>query len=305
MLITSGAIGRVEFRDYRYDDQSGTLQEEHQYELCADGNYNYMGGILTRNRYVPPPTVGPSLTPSATSPTPGAEDTATSVPLTPTATTTAISTASPGRAFLPVVLNERCVPEEEHADIVLVMDASTSMLDLAGGGNTKMVLALEAAHRLVDTLSRGDQAAVISFNDTVTVQQELTGDPAAVAQALANIQNSPHTRIDLGIQAARLELESSRHVQGNNVVMVVLTDGKANPVPVDVAVGEAELAKSRGITVFTVGLGEAADLDWWLSGRWPAEPLLLRDPKRQDLAGIYEEIAVSCLVQRRGIGDGG
>jgi hypothetical protein len=97
------------------------------------------------------------------------------------------------------------------------------------------------------------------------------------------------TRLDLGIAAARDEIAANgrSHVER---AIVVLTDGLANPVPMDVAVAEADAARALGITIHAVGLGHAID-----------EPGLRRiagHPSRyhhatddDDLAELYGRIA--------------
>jgi hypothetical protein len=62
------------------------------------------------------------------------------------------------------------------------------------------------------------------------------------------------TRIFLGIDAAGQELTSGHHIAGHQPVIVLLSDGLANPEPPSSAVA-ADWAKALGITVFAIGSG--------------------------------------------------
>ena len=74
--------------------------------------------------------------------------------------------------------------------------------------------------------------------------------------------------------------------------MVVLTDGKANPVGPEVAVAEAALAKGAGVSVFTVGVGD--DLDLAALAAIASQPsYFYRTPDAEGLSAIYAEIAAS------------
>ena len=75
-------------------------------------------------------------------------------------------------------------------------------------------------------------------------------------------------------------------------VMVVLTDGRANPVPVDVAVANAAAAKAAGITVYTVGVG--TDLDVEALRAMASSPAHVHlAPDAEQLADVYRAIAVA------------
>jgi hypothetical protein len=74
--------------------------------------------------------------------------------------------------------------------------------------------------------------------------------------------------------------------------MIVLTDGRANPVPVDVAVAEATRTKDAGVTLFTIGLG--ADLDFAALTAMASRPAFFYSaPDGEALAEIHRGIAVA------------
>ncbi|MFI0606842.1 MAG: VWA domain-containing protein [Anaerolineae bacterium] len=246
-----------------------------------------------------PPTPTPTNTATSTN-TP--EPTPTDLPptATPTATSTATSTATPTvtptrvpvPVYLPIVVTERCLPELRRVDLLLVIDASTSMAELAGDGQTKIAAARTAAAALLAALplEAGSQAAVLTFNSAATLDQPLTGDRAALQQALDSFQLSRQTCLVCAVQAADAELSGPRHRSGALQVMVLLTDGRSNPQPVAEAIVAATAAKEHGVVIFTVGLGD--DLDVEALGAMASQPDYFRTAaSATDLAAIYRDIA--------------
>jgi len=138
---------------------------------------------------------------------------------------------------------------------------------------------------------RGTTAAIVEFNGDVRLLQTLTGNRSALDAALARIEVRQQTRIDLGVELAHQELTSSRRRSANDPVMIVLTDGKANPVPASVAVEKARAAKADNIMIFTIGLGEELDL-WALEATASKPAYFYQTPDGEDLKAIYAAIAV-------------
>jgi Mg-chelatase subunit ChlD len=240
-------------------------------------------------------TSSPSATPSPTgTTTPTRSDTPTRIPTT-TLTPPPTATAPPAPSYLPLALRERCVPGKQRVDLALVIDASTTMRDdRTSTGRTKLEAAVEAARALVDTLALPlDQAAVVTFSSDATLLVGLTGRRSEIGAALDRIAVGRQTRIDRGIAVAHEELTGPRRRAGSAAVMVVLTDGLANPEPVSTAVARAREAKVDGITVFTIGLGRDADLDVGaLEQMASRREYCYRAPDGEDLLAIYAAIAV-------------
>jgi hypothetical protein len=267
---------------------------------CSDPD-NYPNDIVTLNGRIPPPstpTLPPTVTVTTTStPTLRPSDTATATPtLTPTATPTrtALPTRVPLPLHLPIILRESCIPGTQRIDAALVLDASSSMLERTSSGRTKLAAAVDAARTFLDQLhfDAGDQAAIVSFNAEATLLAPLSPDRATLDVALAGITTAQFTRIDRGIAVARAELGSDRHRAGNAAVMIVLTDGRANPVPVSAAEAEARAAKDAGVVVFTIGLGTDLDIEALRSMATRPE-YFYTAPDAEALAGIYRDIAVA------------
>lgn len=158
-----------------------------------------------------------------------------------------------------------CTPRP--VDLVLVIDASTSMLRPSGAGGTKLEAVVGAARALIDPLAAapaGHRFAVAGFNDRAFVALPSTSDQGAVLRALEGLaaQVAEGTRLDLGLlvgATARDPRSSARQV------MVLLSDGLPNRVPTPIpsgtqedAVLQAAAAVHRlGMVVHTIGYGRA------------------------------------------------
>jgi Mg-chelatase subunit ChlD len=304
-LIAATGAGSAEFVMIEVASDGAVLRPGRTLEACPGGR-NFPNDILTTNGLRPPesPTPTATLTPPVTlTDTPPATGTPTttarapSATHTPAATATATATPVPAPAYLPLALRERCIPGTQRLDVALVIDASTSMrTGRTATGRTKLAAAIEAAHAFVDTLVfPQDQAAVIVFNDDAWVVQELTGRQADILVQLAAVPGLVHqqTRIDRGIEEGHRELTSTRRRVGNRPVMIVLTDGLANPMPASVAVERAKAAKDDGITVFAIGLGRPSELNVVDLAQMASRPeYFYRAPDGEDLVAIYRTIAI-------------
>jgi hypothetical protein len=235
-------------------------------------------------------TPEPVITTSTATPTPPPTNTPT---VTPSATPTPTVTPRPGPVYLPLSLREQCIPGQQRVDVALVIDASSSMENPTSTGRRKLDAALAAVTEFLDNLALpSDQAAVVVFNSDAWLRQELTGDRGLITSALQGIQTAKQTRLDRGVAAGDEELTSSRRRPGNQAVMIVLTDGLANPVPASVAVDEAAAAKTDQITIFAIGLGNELD-EWALQAMASRPDYYYWAPDAEDLAGIYRRIAVT------------
>ncbi len=232
-----------------------------------------------------------------------------SLPPTPTLTPTPFPTPTPRPPstdtppppepiFLPLVLWQRCLDREILADVVLVTDTSGSMALPAAGeeGPTRLEAAVEAAGRFVTGLLEdqdGNRVALVSFDEQSRLVQGLTGDLAAVRQALAGLETFQGTRIDLGIAEALDELTGERSAPDHNRVMVLLTDGRVADESIEAAsIDAAARAKDAGILVLAIGLGNEQDVDFELLSAVASRPdLVFQAPTAAELEAIYSQIA--------------
>ena len=239
----------------------------------------------------PTPTAPASPSPSA-SPSPRTSQ-------TPTGTARPSRTPSPSATpplepiYLPLIVSDApCDPSRQPIDVVLVIDASTTMRFPTRAGRPKIEAAIEAARRLLDRMRLpGDQAAIVVFNADAQVLSGLTGDRATLDAALGSIRNREFTRIHLGLDAARELLAGAGRVADHVPAVIMLTDGRSNPEPVERALEAADRLKGDGVRLFTVGLGEDVEQD--ALRRMASRPEDFRyAPDGEDLGPIYEQIAV-------------
>jgi Mg-chelatase subunit ChlD len=229
----------------------------------------------------PTPEVSPSPEPSATNPRPPAS-----------ATATATSTPETVLAYLPLVARRICKVQVHTTDVVLVIDASSSM-EQESGGQTKIAAAKQAARTFVGLLDPAtDRAAVVSFHNEATFLARPTSDLAALVSAIAGIQTDQGTRIDLALEMAAfgLDPEMGTGRGADQEVIVLLTDGRPDGGTEGSAQEAAAWARSAGITIYTVGLG--ADVDPDLLRQLASRPeFYLEAPSADALEAIYAELA--------------
>lgn len=242
----------------------------------------------------PEPSATPSPPPSPTSPAASATPPPTDPP-TATRTATASPTPRSLAVYLPIVQRRVCKSTEVHTDVALVIDASSSMAE-AAGGSRKIDAAKDAARSFIGllTLDSGgatDQAAVLSFNAAAKLERGLGTDRAALEAAIAGIELAQGTRIDLAIWAAWRELSDGPTRPGNNRAIILLTDGRPDPGTEDAVLRAADELRSVA-AIFTIGLG--ADIDAALLRRVASRPdMYFEAPATDDLEAIYRQIAGS------------
>jgi Mg-chelatase subunit ChlD len=264
--------------------------------------------ILDDDCSTPTPTLTSTPPPTPTE-TPVPSVTPTTVPsATPTWTPVPTPTPVPQPIYVPLLLSEQCVPGDIHGDVVLVIDTSTSMRRLSRTSRTKLAATLDAAKTFVglmvltpDTDGISDRVAVVGFNDTAWVQLHLSRDRAAIEQALDALPPlmKEGTRLDLALAAGAVALAPERRQPGNTPVMILLTDGLPNRVPLaedgsqeTTVLRAAAAAKATGIDVYTIAIGAATDTNpALLTGCASVADHYYYTPDPEDLATIYKAIA--------------
>ena len=299
-VIVAQSSRGVEFGLYGVREDVEGVQIIGEYEACPL-QPSMPNDILTANRHHPHfVTPTPTATPTETStPTPSPTNTFTASP-TPSKTATASPTPTElvYWNYLPLILREECTKEQRRVNIVLVLDASTSMLEQTHAGRTKLDAAREASEQLLGLLAldpaaeqeQRDLAGIVSFNAEAQVLEELSADLAELKMALSRIQPQQQTCIVCGLDAAQKVLAAGPAAPGRVPVILLLTDGRSNPRPVSEALRSAEFAKAAGITVFTIGLGPDHDAE--ALRQMASQPGFYHHaPSAEDLRAIYEEIA--------------
>ena len=207
---------------------------------------------------------------------------------TPTASPTLVATATPVPApiHLPVLYRNGCLPGKAHADVVLLVDTSSSM------AGDKLGMAQAAATLFVGMLDfPRDQVAVVGFSEEPEVAVGLTRDLPAAEAAIAGLRLRSGTRIDQALWEAGRLLRGAARDARNRAVVVLMTDGGHAGRRAD-ALDVASEVRGMPATIYAIGLGGDADRELLTEvaghpGRY------YYAPTERDLAEIYRQIAVS------------
>ncbi|MFN8421935.1 MAG: VWA domain-containing protein [Anaerolineae bacterium] len=217
-------------------------------------------------------------------------------------------TPSGHKIYITIVFNDRCF--KLYTDVVLVIDASTSMKERTDAGVQKLAAAKRAAKVFLDQLQladdltgRHDQAAVVWFNDTAKLEQPLTADRPLLNAAIDRIGMLEGTRIDAGLKVANQELlHPTRRKVENQPVVILLSDGLPNRSTNEDAIRAADAMKRDGVLVFSVGVGKNDEIFRELLARIASQPSdFYESASGDDLNAIYQTIAgqVVCRGRRR------
>ncbi|MCJ7610673.1 MAG: VWA domain-containing protein [Candidatus Aminicenantes bacterium] len=138
--------------------------------------------------------------------------------------------------------------EGQSLSVVLVIDRSGSM-------TKAMSEVRRAAVEFVRRLSLQDEAAVISFDDAVSLEAGFTRDRAPVEQAIAGIKLGRDTALYDAVQEG---LNRLRTAGLQRQAVVILSDGKDNRSRRTLAEVLSE-ANNSSVPLFTIGLGPGID----------------------------------------------
>jgi Mg-chelatase subunit ChlD len=190
----------------------------------------------------------------------------------PPPTVTITPTPRPRPIYLPINYKQICAVTERHADIVLMLDVSSSMSFPTSAGRSKIEAVVEASKAFVSAvdlspspLNQHGQVAVAGFNNTAWVETPLTNDLNELYAALDRLpaKMREYTRLDLAVITSGQAGLGANHKPENNVVIVLLTDGLPTRVPraadgtmETTIIGHADALRLQGITnIYTIGVG--------------------------------------------------
>jgi Mg-chelatase subunit ChlD len=138
------------------------------------------------------------------------------------------------RLFLPILVQPRCQASDVPADIVLLLDQSSSL----------------QPHDLEQTGQR-------AFDQDARVLAPLGSSRTAVEQALGRLRLTPGTRIEVALQAAVGELTGGRSLPGRRRTIALISDGvNTSPHGDEPVVTWGGLTRAKGITIVTVAIGD-------------------------------------------------
>ncbi|MEO8084834.1 MAG: VWA domain-containing protein [Ardenticatenales bacterium] len=202
---------------------------------------------------------------------------------TATPTTTPTATPEPFRAYLPALWRTACLPAPKPADVVMLIDTSSSM---TGDKLAQAQTAAKTFVRLLD-LPR-DHALVLAFDELPRATTGLTGDRTILEAAIDGLTIGNGTRIDRALEAADAALAPTRSDPNRRAIVVLLTDGgQSGPLPPVLAAAAA--LRTNGTIVYAIALGP--DADRALLAQIAGPDRLFTAPTAADLAAIYAQVA--------------
>ncbi len=182
-----------------------------------------------------------------------------------------------------VLAVERAVDYDRSIAVVLAIDTSGSM----SGGAIEQ--ARVAALSFLDSLAPGDQAAVVSFSNTVEFVQPMTHDVDALRAAVASLQASGNTALYQGVSDA---IDRAAEATPSRKVVIILSDGEdyggVSHVSREDALWKAALS---GVTVYAIGLGAGIDQPFLEEITHSTQGGLLVAPTPDDVAATYALLA--------------
>lgn len=151
-------------------------------------------------------------------------------------------------------IEEKEVRETKPADVMLVLDVSSSMGDPGTSGKTKLEEAKKAAREFIDTINPSIRNGLVVFADDAQVLLSLTSDKDATLKKIDELSSGGWTAMGDGIVEAVEELSESSNA---DKYIVLMSDGESNrgKSPVDAR----DLAVTNGIIIHTVAFGDDAD----------------------------------------------
>ena len=172
-------------------------------------------------------------------------------------------------------------------DIYLVIDVSGSMQDYS-----KLIFAKQAASEFVDVFqtdqSSNHRIGLITFSDYSNFLVGLDDNPKKMKDNIANLYPDGATAMGDGISLATESLVQETRSDTTKVI-VLLSDGAANVgIPPLIAAGTA---KDNNVIIFSVGYGNAPDVQTLKAVASLTGGEYYHAPTGQELANTFNEIA--------------
>ena len=184
-----------------------------------------------------------------------------------------------------------CPQELVPLHVALVIDASISMADQGKINNAK-----RGANTFIDEMNMEvSQVGVASFNDFPHVHTPLTSSEVRAKGAVNAIQLDEGTNIAAGLDAGRNIILDGREpnpapdAPDPVEILIILSDGAANPEYEHQTMRAASRVKGSGVTIVSICMG--SDCDAQTMRQIASRPSLFFNNKGGNLVGTYQQIA--------------
>ena len=189
-------------------------------------------------------------------------------------------------------------------DVIVAIDRSGSMNDDQDSPPQPITDVLSSAGKFTELLSKDDRLAVVSFATEASLDTRLSESVEVARAAIRDTIILPPDEqgyTNLGDALKRAYEEYGR--QGSKRTdrfVIALTDGLTNwpedPDGETYALKQAELLRSEGVVVYTIGLGEKVNGDFLRSVATTNDHYFL-SPTVEDLSSVYTEIGTTLCAQ--------
>jgi Mg-chelatase subunit ChlD len=195
--------------------------------------------------------------------------------------------------YLPTLYRPTCVPLAEPADVVLLVDRSSSV------GNAGLQEATGYVGAFLDALDlTRDRIALVAFDQFARVLAPLGSTRAEIAGRLASLAPAPGTRLERAIQAGVAEITGPRVRPGRRRLLLLVTDGvQLGAGGDDVVLTAAAAARAQDVGILSLALGPRPNLALLdaLAGA-PGRTVPAASPT--DLARAYRRLADTAACVR-------
>lgn len=149
---------------------------------------------------------------------------------------------------------------QKGVDIVLAVDCSGSMLAMDFAPDNRLRAAVNVAREFIQSRPN-DRFGLVAFSEYAITQSPLTFDHVAMQNQLEKLEvnlEASGTAIGMGLAKAVARLKTSR---AKTKLIILITDGVNNSGEID-PIHAAEIARSYGIRVYTIGVGTGGYVDF-------------------------------------------
>ncbi|SEC18389.1 S-layer homology domain-containing protein [Paenibacillus sp. GP183] len=137
-------------------------------------------------------------------------------------------------------------------DLVFVIDSTGSMQ-----WNDPNRYRVSGTKDVIDKLGSEDRAAIFKFTQYATLLKEFTNDKDSLKNATDQIDANGGTNINAGVRAGLELIKKDGRIDATKYI-ILLTDGSNDPpAPFDSTL--LDLAKSLGVKIHSIGLGNSVD----------------------------------------------
>lgn len=160
----------------------------------------------------------------------------------------------------PRLANEKQKITGNGIDIIMAIDVSGSMKAVDFRPKNRLESAKKVAAEFIEK-RQNDRIGVIVFSDHAFTKCPLTLDYNMLMTILGDIEideEAQGTAIGMGLATSVARLKES---QAKSKVIILITDGRDNTGQID-PLTAANLAKTFGIKVYTIGVGKKGEVDF-------------------------------------------